>query len=190
MKPSRILMNHGLPHPPLPDLNTYLTFQSCVLCWCMKKLHYTTEKSWLPMHLLFPQINLINKLYKQCICIYILTKIIALEDLNHLSIQNPFKQFCTVNTGFSQSHRIQWFGRNIVHFSCIILQYLVSFLAPVVNISHESKIKRSWVGNVQSWTVRILSGNQKAAFCEVNSNWKRISTVAVTVTEKSITRLK
>lgn len=129
----------------------------------MKKLHYTTEKSWLPMHLLFPEINPINKLYKQCICIYILTKIIALENLNHLSIQNPFKQFCIVNTRFSQNHHIQWFGRKIVHFSCIILQYLVSFLAPVVNISQESKIKHNWVGNVQNWTVRILLRIQKAA---------------------------
>lgn len=166
----RILINYCLPHPPIPDLNTYLTFQSCVLCWCMKKLHYTTEKSWLPMHLLFLEINPINKLYKQCICIYILTKIIALENLNHLSIQNPFKQFCIVNTRFRQNHRIQWFGRNTVRFFCIILQYLMSFLAPV-NVSQESKIKLNWMGNVQNWTVRILSRViKRLPFCEVNGN--------------------
>lgn len=59
--------------PPTCDLNIYLTFQSCVLCWCMKKLHYTSakKKSWLWTHLLFPEINQINKPYEQCICIYI-----------------------------------------------------------------------------------------------------------------------
>lgn len=75
--------------------------------------------------------------------IYFLTKIIALKNVNHLSIQEPFKQYCVVNTKFSPNSSIQWFGKDAVHFFFLILRYLMTYLVPVVNISQEWKLKHN-----------------------------------------------
>lgn len=98
-----ILINHSLAYSPSTrHLNEYLTFQSCVLRWCMKKLHYTTAEKLAMNSFIIPWDDS-NKqtIWAMHLHIYFLTKIIALKNVNHLSIQEPFNQYCVVNTKFS-----------------------------------------------------------------------------------------
>lgn len=102
----------------------------------MKKLHYTTAEKLAMNSFIIPW-DESNKqtIWAMHLHIYFLTKIIALKNVNHLSIQEPFKQYCVVNTKFSPNSSIQWFGKDAVHFFFLILRYLMTDLVPVVNKS-------------------------------------------------------